>query len=79
MSQPLFGCTLSKALRGDKYAKKVLLARLTQPAFTFMPCKHDPICPQPTREETAEFLNNLKEENPKALAALVALGGEPKK
>lgn len=65
MSYPISGCLVSKAGRGDEEAFKELCDRmeynLTQPAWSQIPCRCNPPCPEPTKEQLDTMNKRLKE------------------
>lgn len=76
MSQPLFGCTVAKAIQGDGESYNTLLHRLRQPCFTFMPCGHTPRC-RPAEELVESFMEKFIENHPREAMKLASMGDKP--
>jgi hypothetical protein len=73
MSLPLYGCTLLSAIKGDDEKFKTVVERLTQPAFTYVPCGCDPKCTLPNEAITLAFFDKIDKESPKASKKLLLL------
>ena len=64
MSEPIAGCWILAAARGDEGSyKKVLQAMrddLISGSRTIVPCACQPLCPQPTEEQIAALDRRLQ-------------------